>query len=469
MSEILKTEDLQENASFKSDLMIDEKFVLLPEGADLPAYFIKQLKEWNFSELQYKGDKIKPLKDIMPPPKPSSTPTATIPSSVTAATSSSATSPTPTSQSQVQKPVPNIKIDNTDRNRLEAVQKTYLDFMKQINSTYVRFATHRDLEYEKVSAISKELCLFVRDNKRYVLRISPSAESRSKDFIVVHSMRSTVLAITIALEMRMDLEKIVELGVTCILHEIGMIKLPPHFYMTDKVLSPAEKGEISKHPIYSYDILKNYNFPAMTQLGVLEHHEKENGQGYPRHVSGDKISVYAKIISVACSFEAITAPRTYKTERTTFDAMVEMLKNPNNQYDATVIKALLFSLSIYPIGAYVYLSSGKIAVVTDVNPENPKNPVVQLVNERNENGSLKTVQTDGDKNKILRVLSKQEEADVVKNIEKENARLDKIQEAQKALKAQTAQNATTEPTATSASAPKKEKSAYDAVDLSEFD
>ena len=97
--------------------------------------------------------------------------------------------------------------------------------------------------------------------------------------------------------------------------------------------------------------------------------------------------------------------------------MVEMLKNPNGQYDSTVIKALLYSLSLYPIGAYVCLQNGKIGIVTDVSPNNPKNPIVQLAKERNEDGTVKAIQTDDNQNRIVRVLSKEEQQQVQKDME----------------------------------------------------
>ena len=152
------------------------------------------------------------------------------------------------------------------------------------------------------------------------------------------------------------------------------------------------------------------------QFGILEHHERENGTGYPRNLTGDKISLYAKIIAVVCSFESIVTPRQYKTERSTFAAMVEMLKNENRQYDETVIKALLYSISLYPIGTYVYLSNGETAQVIDVNPDNPKNPIVQLLGAKDADGSPKTIQTDDNDIKIMRPLGKQELEDAMKSL-----------------------------------------------------
>jgi hypothetical protein len=325
---------------------------------------------------------------------------------------------------------------------------------------------------EELSDTVKDLCVFIKENKRYVLRIMPSAEARSKNFLVIHSMRSTVLAITIGLELHIPLSKLIELGVTCILHEIGMIRLPPQLYMTDKPLTSIERAHISTHPLIGFNIIKSLNFPLSIQLGVLEHHEKENGTGYPRKLSGDKISTYAKIISVACSFEAITAPRQYKAERTTFDAMVEMLKNENNQYNGIVIKALLYSLSLFPIGAYVYLKNGKIGIVTDVNPNNPKNPIIQLINEKEADGSPKTIQTDDLENKIIRVLNKKEQEDIVnslKNVETSTEQPNVSETSKTTAQAETNQPAEkpvqtkTEPKP----APKSEDG-FDSVDLSEF-
>ena len=94
--------------------------------------------------------------------------------------------------------------------------------------------------------------------------------------------------------------------------------------------------------------------------------------------------------------------------------MVELLKNSNNQYDGTVMKALLYSLSLFPIGSYVYLSDERIARVIDVNPENPKNPIVQIIGEKDENDDPVTVETNDTDLRVLRPLNKTEVEDLVK-------------------------------------------------------
>ena len=434
----VKFDTLQKDLSFKSDLMLDKNFILLPKTVSVSDQLIKLLNEWNFTE-GYSDESISLGGDIGIPKsndnEEEERPKENISASVKKALQDARSA----------------NFINTEHSRMDSVQKVYTEYMNYINSVYTYYATNKKINIQELSDTVKELCVFIKDNKRYVLRITPSAESRSKNFLVIHSMRSTVLAITIGIELHMALSKLIELGITCILHEIGMLRLPPQLYLTDRSITNAERARIMTHPVLGFNILKELDFPLSIQLGVLEHHEKENGYGYPRHLMGNKISSYAKIISVACSFEAITAPREYKTERTTFDAMVEMLKNQNLQYDPTVIKALLFSLSLYPIGAFVSLKNGKIGIVTDVAPNNPKNPIIQLALERDADGSPISIQTDDDQNKIVKVLSKEEQ----ESIQKQMNQAHEMRNLTKALE--------------SAKEEENEKSGgFSSVDLSEF-
>lgn len=447
MSTKVNINALKPDLTFKSDLMLDENFILLPVAVPVTESLTKALNEWNFTEfscnaeMSLGGDMGLPIQNV----DKSKQEIAKI----------QAEEKVKNSLKHALEQANSGKFANTERSRLESVQTVYNEYMNYINSVYTDYATRKKINYQELSDTVKDLCIFIKDNKRYVLRITPSAEQRSKNFLVIHSMRSTVLAITLGLELHIPISKLIELGITSILHEIGMLRLPPQLYMSNRKLTNSERTQISAHPLLGCAILKELNFPLSIQLGVLEHHEKENGKGYPQHLTGEKISNYAKIIAVACSFEAITAPRLYKTARTTFDAMIEMLKNENQQYDPTVIKALLFSLSLFPIGAFVYLQNGKIAIVSDVSPNNPKNPIVQLINETEPDGSPKTVQTDNNLNKIVRVLTKEEQADVQKTLDLQRKITNQTAELTNALETAKANET-------------KDEQGFSSVDLSEF-
>ena len=418
-------EGLKPGTFFTSDVMLDKTFLLLTNSIPLSEGMIKALQDWDFKQVFSDGTlsstaiatnisqnttdiDIEELENSVNSPKSNVTTEKFSAEELNAAKKALENAETIDIDDIGNEP----KID-TEASRLSVVTNIYNDYLNYISYVYTRYATHKELNYEELSSKVKDLCVFIKENRRFVLRIQPTQEPKAKEFLVSHSMRSTVYAITIGMQLRLPLSNLVELGVSCIVHEIGMIRLPPQLYMTERALNASDKKMIFTHPIISYNILQEFEFPLKVCLGALEHHERENGTGYPNHLPSEKISVYAKIIAVACSFEAITAPRHYKNAQSSYEAMVDMLKNNKQFYDENVIKALLYSLSLFPIGGYVYLSNGKIAQVVDVNPENPKNPVVQLVSTV-KGAKQDTIQTSDTGIRIVRALNKEECSDVIK-------------------------------------------------------
>ena len=424
-----KIEEVKADDTFSENVLLDNEFLVLPPNCKIAANQLQALKEWGFKELLSDGN----LQHTEPPVI--NTEETIQPATAQAAANQTAPlnaktenvnlddflgSENENTPSAPQAAAPKAETKKAivpyDYEALEAAKKVYYEYMKFINDTYTHYATNKTFDIEAIREQVSKLCTFIKNNRNNMLRLISMDDIADKNFLINHSMRSTVVSITIGQQLKLNDERLIELGIACLLHEVGMIFLPPQLYMSDRQLSGPEKLMMNTHPIVSYNILKKANFSLNVQLAALEHHERINGSGYPRHVSGEKISLYAKIIAVACSFEAITAPRAYKEERSAFEALVEMLRNSNSQYDGTIMKTLLYSISLYPIGVYVYLSNGKIAQVVDVTPGNPRTPLVQILGEEDK----PPVQIDAIKLKIVRVLNKQEVADTLSSLKKMN-------------------------------------------------
>lgn len=400
--ETINLSSLRAGITYTSDLFVDSSFLILPKTAEMTDDLIKALRQWGFDQVISDGS-ISLGGDI----------------GVTKDDAAENEAQKEKIGVNVKKAIESSKhvaVGNSDQARMELVRSVYEEYMNYIESVFTHYATHKEIDQEELSDTVQELCIFIKEHKRYILRVNATIEVEGRNFLIIHTMRTTVLCLAIALQLHLNLTKMIELGVTSILHEIGMLRLPPQLYMTSKKLSVREKAQISKHTLLGYTIIKDLNFGLSVQLGVLEHHEKENGTGYPRRLTGDKISSNAKIIAVACTYEAISSPRSYKDEKSTFDALLEMLQNKEHSYDGSVIKALLYTVSLYPIGTFVYLSNRKIAEVIDTNPDNPKTPIVQLLTEKEADGSLKTLQIGDNNINILRILTKQEKEDIIKLI-----------------------------------------------------
>jgi HD-GYP domain-containing protein (c-di-GMP phosphodiesterase class II) len=250
-------------------------------------------------------------------------------------------------------------------------------------------------------------CDIVKEDRRFILRVQKN-NPPNDNYLASHAVKSTIISIIIGSYLKLPNHRLIELGVAALLHEIGMIKLPPQVYLSKRALQPQERKAILTHPVLGYNILKSFDFPLTVNLAALEHHERENGAGYPQKLTGDKISLYAKIIAVACSYEALSSQRPHKEAKDGYTGMLELLKNEGKQYDETIVRALVFSLSIYPIGLYVLLSSGRKGQVVDVNPENPRFPIVQIFGELNPDGKNKILETSQNGISIVRPLTREE-------------------------------------------------------------
>jgi HD-GYP domain-containing protein (c-di-GMP phosphodiesterase class II) len=187
-----------------------------------------------------------------------------------------------------------------------------------------------------------------------------------------------------------------------------MIKLPSSVYESTGDLSAKDKEILCRHPMLGYDLLKENNFPMGISIVAMEHHERENGTGYPRKLSGEKINLYSKIVAVVCSFEAITANRPYKDAQDGFEGIANLLKNQGQAYNGAVIKALIQAVSVFPIGTYVLLSNNQKAQVIDTSPHSPRYPIVQIVDVTGADGKNPVIETSPGSLYIVRSLTREE-------------------------------------------------------------
>lgn len=392
-----KVSDLKEDKYFQKDALLDKKFLVCVPGVPISAALKKELTDWNFQKIFSEGQ-IVDNSPILPQIKQSE---------INLQLDAELDAILEEAENGGKKEQEYSKLSKEEE-KLSSVRTVYLKYLNYVESVYSGYMQRKFLSLDDVTSKMKEFCDFMRENKRYVLRIQPGNNSETKTYLAAHSLRSTVLAISIAMQLKFPPHKMIELAVACILHEIGMVRLPVQLYTSSRPLTEQEKNAITAHPVISYNILREFSFPLSICLGALEHHERENGTGYPRKLIKEQISIYAKIIAVACSYEAATTKRPFKEGKDAYSGIVDILKNQGHQYDSTVIQALLLSLSLYPIGLYVLLSDNRKAQVTDINPENPKYPIVQLLEEYKSDGTPKTVETNEYTIHIERPLTKDE-------------------------------------------------------------
>ncbi|GAB6090315.1 HD-GYP domain-containing protein [Spirochaeta dissipatitropha] len=250
-----------------------------------------------------------------------------------------------------------------------------INFLERIFSIYVK---QGHVSLNDVTEQVKKIIDQVHNRKQYLLRIT-EFNADAQNYIVVHSIKTTIISVAIGATMKMPNHKLIELGTAALMHELGMIKLPSSIYMSKKMLSPTEKKAITAHTLLGYKTLKQNSFPMSVCLGVLECRENMDGSGYPRGLTGDRISSYARIINVASTYAALTAKRPFRGAFNGHASLMDMLKRKGTMYDESVLRILIMILSVYPLGTYVLLQNGSKGMVVETNQGNYRAPKVRVL------------------------------------------------------------------------------------------
>lgn len=184
------------------------------------------------------------------------------------------------------------------------------------------------------------------------------------EYTYLHCVNVAILAVSVGIKMNLPMDDLNYLGTAGILHDIGKNKIPAELLDKPGKLTEEEYGILKMHPEYGYEMLtKAQELNSVTRAGVLQHHERYDGSGYPRGLKGNEISLYARILAVADTYDAMTSNRAYREAYAPSEAVEYLMGNGNQLYDNIVIDTFVKCVTVYPIGSCVELNNGVQAIV----------------------------------------------------------------------------------------------------------
>jgi diguanylate cyclase (GGDEF)-like protein/putative nucleotidyltransferase with HDIG domain len=158
---------------------------------------------------------------------------------------------------------------------------------------------------------------------------------------MLHSKRVSEICEAIASKMNLSEDVVKQLKITGLMHDIGKIGIDEKILNKPDKLTEEENKEIKKHSEIGYRILSSVNEFSEIALYVLEHQERWDGAGYPKGLKGEEISMQARIITIADSFDAMTSLRKYKDPISEKDAINEIIKCSGYQFDPKIAKVFV--------------------------------------------------------------------------------------------------------------------------------
>lgn len=252
-------------------------------------------------------------------------------------------------------------------------------FKDRVKSILEKHTYSRNDELMELSQTADHIITNILEEEEVVEKIYDIKE-RSSD-IYEHSISICSLATLTAFKLKLSKEKVHDIGVACLLHDLGLRYLTIEYADQDiATLSKIELAEYMKHPVYGYSALKDENWISnVVKNIILYHHEKLDGTGYP--LKAKEIPFETQIVNICDTFDEMICGIGCKRIKV-YEA-VEYLKSYRGiKFNSEIVDTFLEFTAVYPAGSQVLLSDNRIGKVIRQNREFPDRPVIQIMKDK---------------------------------------------------------------------------------------
>lgn len=199
-----------------------------------------------------------------------------------------------------------------------------------------------------------------------------------EEYLNTHSLNVGILNGLLGRWLKLSEEDVEKLVFTGLFHDVGKAKIADAILDKPDKLTREEFEEMKKHPLYSYEILKNSGITDDNILGgVKGHHEKVNGNGYPEGLTLEEITLFGRISSISDIYDAMAASKSYKAASTPFEVLEEFSRNKFSELDIRLVDVFLHRMASEMAGREVVLSDGRTGRIVFADVSKFAYPVVK--------------------------------------------------------------------------------------------
>ncbi|GKX28106.1 HD family phosphohydrolase [Vallitalea longa] len=198
------------------------------------------------------------------------------------------------------------------------------------------------------------------------------------EYTYSHSLNVSMLCNIFGQWLHLDRQHIENLTVAGLLHDIGKLSIDVKIINKPGKLTEDEFAIIEKHPEIGYDIVKNLDYPEEIKMGILMHHEKIDGSGYPLHLKDTQIHEYGKIIAIADIYDAMTSVRSYHKKTSPFKVIRLFERESYGLLDTKFLFVFLEHIAYNYLHRTVRLSNGEVGKIIFIHKTTPSKPIVDV-------------------------------------------------------------------------------------------
>lgn len=287
-------------------------------------------------------------------------------------------------------------------NDSENLDSNYRQNVKDISNIMDDLRDGSPLDMQKINEIADTISSGLYSSDNIVGQLSKYVEP--DEYINTHSINVSVLAMTLGKWMGCSEDTIRNLILAGLLHDIGKSKIPLDVINKPVALDQKEFVLIEQHPKYAFEILEEIDgIDNEVLLGILTHHEREDGSGYPLGITSEKINLIGKILAIVDVFDAMTSERHYRKKQSPFEVFKQMQNDSFGRLHPVILNKFIKNMAQSYMGALASLSNGQRGQIVFINNNKISKPIINI-NEELVDLSLKSglkIESIVIKNKIL--------------------------------------------------------------------
>ena len=209
-----------------------------------------------------------------------------------------------------------------------------------------------------------------------------------------HSERVSRASVMIARVLGMRDDRVEALRYAGILHDVGKLGVPTRVLQKTGPLSDLEYAAIQLHPVRGTEMVRGIKFLEEAYAGILHHHERLDGRGYPSGLKGEEIPEFARVIAVADAFDSMTSTRSYRGARRVSEALAELEVCSGTQFDPEMVRALVQALERAPWRTVQPADIGAADVELSAGPYDHDDPTVERPSGHDEHAATEAARAE---------------------------------------------------------------------------
>lgn len=203
----------------------------------------------------------------------------------------------------------------------------------------------------------------------------------SGDGNALHALNVTVVSLLLGRAMKLGQQTLRDIGLGALLHDVGKLALPDRFHWNSGQFTVAEERTYQEHVGLGLKIASQMALPVGAKLVIAQHHETEEGKGYPKELTGDRLSLPSKVVSLVNAYDNLCRPGASVAPLTPHEALSKMFGQSRSNFNPVCLTAFIRLMGVYPPGSVVQLSDDRIALVVAANASRPLKPTVLVFDE----------------------------------------------------------------------------------------